>query len=139
MARLAAHPWPGNVRELENCIEGAVVLTSADALDVSDLPLPSSVAAGAAVASDLATLTWNEMERRYIAAVLKDALAKAGVASSAIVDCKTQEQALDTVLNGLRAGDLFIAMGLRPEHAWRHIEAHFQNTTTTSTLSRRAS
>ncbi|HEY8377282.1 MAG TPA: sigma 54-interacting transcriptional regulator, partial [Nannocystis sp.] len=72
LARLHAHTWPGNIRELENCIEGAVVLSSGDAVDLADLPLPADprdVAAsprrGARGPSDLARLTWTEMERLY--------------------------------------------------------------------------
>jgi DNA-binding NtrC family response regulator len=36
---LLAHEWPGNVRELERLIEAAVTLTTADVIDVDDLPL----------------------------------------------------------------------------------------------------
>ena len=68
--RLNAHPWPGNVRELENCIEGAVVLSSSDTLDAGDLPLPSASLVSAPSDADLATLTWDQMEKRFIGAVL---------------------------------------------------------------------
>jgi len=37
-ALLQNYDWPGNVRELENAIERAVVLGSADMIDVDDLP-----------------------------------------------------------------------------------------------------
>ncbi|MEM9295855.1 MAG: sigma 54-interacting transcriptional regulator, partial [Planctomycetota bacterium] len=36
---LMRYPWPGNVRELENCIERAVVLSTADELSEGLLPL----------------------------------------------------------------------------------------------------
>ena len=73
MTRLANHSWPGNVRELENCIEGAVVLASGDTLEPGDLPLPTggSPLHSAPVSDDLASLTWDQMEERYIGAVLK--------------------------------------------------------------------
>ena len=77
LARLHAHPWPGNIRELENCIEGAVVMSAGEALDVHDLPLPPDPrdlpAAGrrpGRATPDLARLTWDEMEKLYIEAVL---------------------------------------------------------------------
>ncbi|RME60255.1 MAG: sigma-54-dependent Fis family transcriptional regulator [Candidatus Dadabacteria bacterium] len=38
MNKLLSYSWPGNVRELENCIERALVLSSADALELSALP-----------------------------------------------------------------------------------------------------
>ena len=76
LARLHAHPWPGNIRELENCVEGAVVMSAGEALDASELPLPVDPASPAAARRparggvDLARLTWDEMERVYIEAVL---------------------------------------------------------------------
>ncbi|WP_434427210.1 sigma-54-dependent Fis family transcriptional regulator [Nannocystis pusilla] len=77
LARLHAHSWPGNIRELENCIEGAVVLSVGDAIEVADLPLPADPrelpAAGRKAGrggADLARLSWNEMEKLYIEAVL---------------------------------------------------------------------
>jgi two-component system response regulator HydG len=39
MDRLIKYDWPGNVRELMNAVERAVVLTQAEYLDVTDLPL----------------------------------------------------------------------------------------------------
>ncbi len=41
MQRLQAYSWPGNVRELEHCIESAVVLSSAEVIDLTHLSLPS--------------------------------------------------------------------------------------------------
>ena len=35
---LYRYSWPGNVRELRNCIESMIVTTSADVLDVEDIP-----------------------------------------------------------------------------------------------------
>ena len=37
-ALLRNYDWPGNVRELENAIERAIVLGSADMIDIDDLP-----------------------------------------------------------------------------------------------------
>jgi transcriptional regulator with PAS, ATPase and Fis domain len=36
---LLAYPWPGNVRELMNLCERVVVMTEAETIDVSDLPV----------------------------------------------------------------------------------------------------
>src|SRR5206468_11213126 len=43
---LLNYDWPGNVRELENCIERACALSSANEVQVRDLPtsLPSAPA-----------------------------------------------------------------------------------------------
>ena len=79
-ARLHAHAWPGNIRELENCIEGAVVLCTGDIIDLPDLPLPAEGGPAAATrgkasgrpAVELGRLTWGEMERLYIEAVLAE-------------------------------------------------------------------
>ena len=78
LARLHAHAWPGNIRELENCIEGAVVLCQGDVIDPSDLSLPPDGGpapptrgkAAGKPAVELGRLTWDEMERLYIEAVL---------------------------------------------------------------------
>ena len=32
------YEWPGNVRELENVIQGAIIRTDSDVIDVGDLP-----------------------------------------------------------------------------------------------------
>ena len=79
--RLAAHAWPGNIRELENCIEGAVVLADRSFLDEADLPLAVSprerasaarkLAAAPTTLRSLAELSWDEMEKLYIEAVLE--------------------------------------------------------------------
>ena len=78
LARLHAHGWPGNIRELENCIEGAVVLCQGDVIDPSDLSLPPDGGPAPPIrgkaankpAVELGKLTWDEMERLYIEAVL---------------------------------------------------------------------
>ncbi len=68
MARLLGHRWPGNIRELENCIEGAVVMADAPRLEAKDVPLAPRATNGGA--TDLASLDWNAMEKRYVQAVL---------------------------------------------------------------------
>jgi len=35
---LVNYNWPGNVRELKNCVEGMVVMSRAEILDISDIP-----------------------------------------------------------------------------------------------------
>ncbi len=68
--QLVRHDWPGNVRELENAVERAVVLARSHRIDVEDLPeevglaLPAVAAAGS-------VRTLQEIEREYIAAVLR--------------------------------------------------------------------
>jgi DNA-binding NtrC family response regulator len=72
---LLNYDWPGNVRELENCIERAVTLTRLDRLTVADLPAkvrdhkPERVVLTGDESDELPTL--DELERRYIAKVLR--------------------------------------------------------------------
>jgi two-component system response regulator AtoC len=42
LAALREYPWPGNVRELAHAIERAVVMSSGDSVDGSDLALPAT-------------------------------------------------------------------------------------------------
>jgi DNA-binding NtrC family response regulator len=81
MEALALHRWPGNVRELENTMERAVVLTTRDVLDVSDLPPAVREAppgSGGIEVVSLAHLPYSEakklavraFERRYLSALL---------------------------------------------------------------------
>ena len=71
MQRLTAHHFPGNIRELENCIEGAVVMAEGASLKAADLPLAQRTPAAGGGSADLGVLTWNQMEKRYVEAVLK--------------------------------------------------------------------
>jgi DNA-binding NtrC family response regulator len=69
---LTGLPWPGNVRQLENVIERAVVLSRDALLSVEDLPpdltqVTPTETISRAVAEHL---TLEELERRYILAVL---------------------------------------------------------------------
>ncbi len=72
LARLVAHDWPGNVRELEHCLEGAAVLAPGEAIEAADLPLPPRSRAAPAADVALGRLSWAQMERRYVAAVLAE-------------------------------------------------------------------
>lgn len=73
--RLLAYHWPGNVRELENCMERAVAMARFDQITVEDLhdrvraqradPLIEAVDHLGEV------LTLDELERRYIARVMR--------------------------------------------------------------------
>jgi DNA-binding NtrC family response regulator len=86
--RLKAYPWPGNVRELQMVIRRAALLSAGDALDADDLPLDvrkpdwrSLVKPG---------LTLAELEREYIATVLKQNDGHRGKAAQALgIDAKT--------------------------------------------------
>jgi transcriptional regulator with GAF, ATPase, and Fis domain len=82
MELLTLHRWPGNVRELENTIERAVVLTSHETLEASDLPPALREArrgAGDVETVSLAHLPYCEakklavraFERRYLSALLQ--------------------------------------------------------------------
>ena len=68
--RLLGHRWPGNVRELENVIERAVVLCDSPTVDVEQLPPELLGQPAPAVATPGATVPLDEVERRYILAVL---------------------------------------------------------------------
>ncbi len=73
--KLLDYDWPGNVRELENVIERAVTLTRYDKITVEDLPdrvrehKSDTFVVPAEDPEYLPTL--DELERRYIARVLK--------------------------------------------------------------------
>jgi DNA-binding NtrC family response regulator len=73
LRKLLDYDWPGNVRELENCIARVVALTRHAEIGVEDLP--TSVRTTRApkpvdVVSEADLVTLDEMERRYIRAVL---------------------------------------------------------------------
>ncbi len=63
---LMMYEWPGNVRELEHIIEGAVLLSSGDVIDVDDLHLNERQTEPLA-----ASLTIDEVEKQHIMKVLK--------------------------------------------------------------------
>ncbi len=72
MELFMAYDWPGNVRELEHTIEGAVIMSPGQEIDVDDLRIADrrgSSGAGSAGASGV--LTIEDMEREHIARVLR--------------------------------------------------------------------
>jgi DNA-binding NtrC family response regulator len=72
LAALAAYSWPGNVRELAHVIERVLVATDAPTLVPADLPesvwSPERIVEGEVRGRP----TLDELERRYIAVVLKE-------------------------------------------------------------------
>jgi len=72
---LALHSWPGNVRELRNVLDRALLVCEDGVIDVRDLrfSLGSPPArAGAETSAASERLTLDEIERRAIAAALRD-------------------------------------------------------------------
>src|SRR5215475_8254078 len=68
MQRLLDHPWPGNVRELDHSIERAVLMSTSDQVQASDMGLESEKAAS----SRIEDLSLEEVENLLI----KKALAR---------------------------------------------------------------
>ncbi|MFH2133040.1 MAG: sigma-54 dependent transcriptional regulator [bacterium] len=70
--QLLSYPWPGNVRELKNVIERAVLLSSADQLELS-MPATATGKAspGASEFTLPADLSLEEVQRRYINYILE--------------------------------------------------------------------
>jgi DNA-binding NtrC family response regulator len=72
---LVNHPWPGNVRELEHVIEGAILLSTGDTIEPTDLSLPIPRGGGHSPSSAPAPApgaTLEELERDHIERVLKE-------------------------------------------------------------------
>ena len=67
---LSGYSWPGNIRELKNLIERAVVLSRGDTITLTDLP--DKVLATSRREDQ--GLTLEELERRHIQLVLKQAV-----------------------------------------------------------------
>ncbi len=81
MRLLMEHDWPGNVRELEHVLEGAILLSSGDLIDGSDLSMyfhrsdrspSSSENPDAVTAGENGHASLDDMERRYIEKVLRE-------------------------------------------------------------------
>ena len=77
MNLLTQHDWPGNVRELEHVLEGAVLLSSGDVIEPSDLSLYShrqehGSAGSGALPEGSESASLEEIERRHIERVLKE-------------------------------------------------------------------
>ncbi|MER3424345.1 MAG: two-component system response regulator, partial [Nitrospiraceae bacterium] len=77
MGLLQRYSWPGNVRELENAIERAVSLAHGPLILPEDLPesvrdfKPLSVIQTGSASTE-ALITLEEMEKRYLARVLRE-------------------------------------------------------------------
>jgi two-component system, NtrC family, response regulator GlrR len=73
MRKMLSYSWPGNVRELEGLLHRAVVFSSSDVLDASDIELPDAAAGSAAAAlrggKDLVMI---EFERGYLTNLLAE-------------------------------------------------------------------
>jgi DNA-binding NtrC family response regulator len=86
---LQTYAWPGNVRELQMVIQRAAILTSADTIDASDLPLDVRDQNWKAAAVKTG-LSLAEMEREYIETVLKENDGHRGKTARALgIDPKT--------------------------------------------------
>ena len=73
MAILTKHVWPGNLRELRNVIERAAVITEGDVVTAAALPLDQFFERETLVqVAQRERWTLEELEKRYIAAVLRD-------------------------------------------------------------------
>ena len=77
LAHLLLQPWPGNVRELQNVVERAVILSSGDVIDLSDvadtpdgLEPPSTPPTLAPSPYPFDGMNLDEVERRHIEHVL---------------------------------------------------------------------
>jgi len=66
MDLLRSYEWPGNVRELEHVIEGAVIISRGEEIDVGDLRISDR-----RPAASTQVLSIEDMEREHIARVLK--------------------------------------------------------------------
>jgi DNA-binding NtrC family response regulator len=75
---LMEYEWPGNVRELEHALEGAVLLSTGETIEVNDLALyfhrpdrlpPAEESASAGPAADSGSL--EELEREHIERTLR--------------------------------------------------------------------
>ncbi|WP_420153746.1 sigma 54-interacting transcriptional regulator [Siphonobacter sp.] len=80
LKRLQAYHWPGNVRELEHLIERSVLVTNASV--IQEVPIP---AIPAPPPEGLTILPLDEMERRYILAVVRHCKGRISGANGAAV------------------------------------------------------
>ena len=75
METLRAYDWPGNIRELRNVAERLTIMTTADMIDVADLPANIQSPTASTALKIEAGMTLKEMkdslEREYILSVLK--------------------------------------------------------------------
>ena len=66
--RLSSYRWPGNIRELENVLERAIILATGPVLDFE---IDGERPPAPATAEGLALSSLEEVERRYILAILE--------------------------------------------------------------------
>ena len=95
LEELKAYPWPGNVRELQNCIERAVILCEADAIESRHLNLSDRASVPRAPESP-----WDQID---LGGTLHEALGRV----TAEVEKRKVEQALrDAGDNRQRAAEM---------------------------------
>jgi DNA-binding NtrC family response regulator len=70
-ARLGSYTWPGNVRELRNAVERALIFSDRDELLVEPPAPTTGIKAAPSVVLEPG-LALREVERRYLAAALRD-------------------------------------------------------------------
>ncbi len=74
MEAIITHEFPGNIRELENAIEHAFVFCKGSMIEVQHLPVALRVLHGPSDQEVLSRIAgFDELERMYISAVLKEA------------------------------------------------------------------
>ena len=66
MSFLEQLPWHGNIRELRQSIERAVLMSSKDALDITDFEQPQPASPGASGVPATGSMTLEEVERAMI-------------------------------------------------------------------------
>jgi len=72
--KLTNYYWPGNVRELENVVERAIILSSTDLIEASDIMLDyaGGEEEGGKSSGELAKMSLSDMEKIHIERVLKE-------------------------------------------------------------------
>jgi two-component system, NtrC family, response regulator AtoC len=72
---LLAYGWPGNVRELKNLIERLVILSTADAIEADQLPVPFSPGTDSLLVEETPKepRTLEAVEKAYILKILRQA------------------------------------------------------------------
>ena len=70
--KLQLYDWPGNVRELENVIERAVILSSGNTLDISDIPKIKEQSSQTVIESTDDSNKLKDIEKDHILKVLKE-------------------------------------------------------------------
>ncbi|MFH2093813.1 MAG: sigma 54-interacting transcriptional regulator [Pseudomonadota bacterium] len=85
MQSLVGYGWPGNIRELENLIRYLMVTTEDDYIELSNLPIHvrnpeinlapygelNPDAGGGDLITQLCNMSWPQLEREYVVALLK--------------------------------------------------------------------